>query len=167
MSLDYGKIKEAAKSYEKDMTRFLREIVKNPGDQLLSGMEDLSREYPGRFTLLPCATNFAAMKLPDGEGLFRYLGERGIAIRYTGGLVRITCGTPWDERPVAMNSRTPAWRRRRRASRAEAATPCVRKLTKVPSISKNAARTAGAPKIRGGAPTAADAPPSSLLHAPR
>ena len=32
MSLDYGKIKEAAKSYEKDMTRFLREIVKNPGE---------------------------------------------------------------------------------------------------------------------------------------
>ena len=69
-------------------------------DQLLSGMEDLSREYPGRFTLLPCATNFAAMKLPDGEGLFRYLGERGIAIRYTGGLVRITCGTPEENRAV-------------------------------------------------------------------
>ena len=32
MSLDYGKIKEAAKGYEKDMTKFLREIVKNPGE---------------------------------------------------------------------------------------------------------------------------------------
>ena len=34
MSLDYGKIKEAAKGYEKDMTKFLREIVKNPGETL-------------------------------------------------------------------------------------------------------------------------------------
>ena len=30
MSLNYEKIKEAAKGYEKDMTKFLREIVKNP-----------------------------------------------------------------------------------------------------------------------------------------
>ena len=32
MKLDYGKIKEAAQNYQKDMTRFLREIVKNPGE---------------------------------------------------------------------------------------------------------------------------------------
>ena len=32
MSLDYAKIKEAAQNYEKDMTKFLREIVKNPGE---------------------------------------------------------------------------------------------------------------------------------------
>ena len=32
MSLNYEKIKEAAKGYEKDMTKFLREIVKNPGE---------------------------------------------------------------------------------------------------------------------------------------
>ena len=32
MSLDYGKIKEAAQNYERDMTKFLREIVKFPGE---------------------------------------------------------------------------------------------------------------------------------------
>ena len=32
MALDYGKIKEAAQGYEKNMTKFLREIVKNPGE---------------------------------------------------------------------------------------------------------------------------------------
>ena len=32
MNLDYGKIKEAAQSYEKDMTKFLRDIVKFPGE---------------------------------------------------------------------------------------------------------------------------------------
>ena len=32
MNLDYAKIKEAAKNYENDMTRFLRDIVKFPGE---------------------------------------------------------------------------------------------------------------------------------------
>jgi len=32
MDLDYGKIKEAAKGYEKDMTAFLRAIIRNPGE---------------------------------------------------------------------------------------------------------------------------------------
>ena len=32
MSLDYAKIKEAAQNYEKDMTGFLRDIVKFPGE---------------------------------------------------------------------------------------------------------------------------------------
>ena len=30
--MDYAKIKEAAKSYEADMTKFLRDIVKFPGE---------------------------------------------------------------------------------------------------------------------------------------
>lgn len=68
--------------------------------ELLSGLEALEKEFPGRFCLLPCATNFATMKLADGEQLFQYLGQRGIAIRYTGGLVRITCGTTGENREV-------------------------------------------------------------------
>ncbi len=30
--MDYGKIKEAAQNYQEDMTKFLRAIVKNPGE---------------------------------------------------------------------------------------------------------------------------------------
>ena len=30
--LDFNKVKEAAQGYEKDMTAFLRAIVKNPGE---------------------------------------------------------------------------------------------------------------------------------------
>ena len=30
--MDFNKIKEAAKNYEADMTKFLREIVRNPGE---------------------------------------------------------------------------------------------------------------------------------------
>ena len=35
MSLDYGKIKEAAQNYGRDMTKFLREIVKYPGESCM------------------------------------------------------------------------------------------------------------------------------------
>ena len=30
--MDYEKIKEAAQNYQKDMVKFLRAIVKNPGE---------------------------------------------------------------------------------------------------------------------------------------
>lgn len=32
MTVNYAKIKEAAQNYEQDMTRFLRDIVKYPGE---------------------------------------------------------------------------------------------------------------------------------------
>ena len=69
-------------------------------EELMKGLRELLQEFPGRFTLLESATNFATMKLPDGQRLFHSLGEQGIAIRYTGGLIRITCGTPEENRAV-------------------------------------------------------------------
>ena len=68
--------------------------------ELVSGLEKLGREFPGRFQLLPSDANFATMKLDDGERLFQHMGNQGIAIRYTGGLVRITCGTAEENREV-------------------------------------------------------------------
>ena len=68
--------------------------------QLVEGLEALLKEFPSRFTLLPSATNFASLRLPDGEGLRRFLEEQGISVRYTAGLVRITCGTPEENRAV-------------------------------------------------------------------
>ena len=67
---------------------------------------------PGRFTLLPGETNFAALSMPDGEALLRFLGERGVAIRYTGGLVRITCGTP-EENRILLTELEAYWNRER------------------------------------------------------
>ncbi|MGI6255586.1 MAG: pyridoxal phosphate-dependent aminotransferase [Acutalibacter sp.] len=69
-------------------------------EELMQGLRALLEEFPGRFILLESATNFATMKLPDGERLFHHMGEQGIAIRYTGGLVRITCGAPEENRAV-------------------------------------------------------------------
>ena len=67
-------------------------------DELAAGLEELGRKYPGRFTLLPSDTNFCALLMEDRQALFDFLCARGIAIRLTGGLVRITCGTPEENR---------------------------------------------------------------------
>ena len=69
-------------------------------DDLLTGVKALAAEFPDRFELLESATNFATLSMKDGEALFQYLGQQGVAIRYTGGLVRITCGTPEENRAV-------------------------------------------------------------------
>ena len=39
--MDYGKIKEAAQNYQEDMVKFLRAIVKNPGE---SCEENISKQ---------------------------------------------------------------------------------------------------------------------------
>ena len=50
--------------------------------------------------------------MPDGEALLRFLRERGVAIRYTGGLVRITCGTP-EENRILLTELEAYWNRER------------------------------------------------------
>lgn len=69
-------------------------------EELIAGLKALDQQFPGRFVLLESATNFATLVVPDGETLFHTLGQRGIAIRYTAGLVRITCGSSEENKAV-------------------------------------------------------------------
>lgn len=69
-------------------------------DRLLSGLARLEEENPGRFTLLSCAANFAALDTPEAEKISRYLWQRKIAVRHTGGLLRITCGREEENRAL-------------------------------------------------------------------
>lgn len=62
-------------------------------DELRAGLENLARQHPGRFTLLPTDTNFCTLVLPDRQAFFDYLVAKGVVIRLTGGLARVTCGT--------------------------------------------------------------------------
>ncbi len=71
-----------------------RETILASRDQLLAGLNALEKSRPGKFELLPCATNFAALRLKDGEEARRFLWEKGVSVRYTGGLLRVTCGKP-------------------------------------------------------------------------
>ncbi len=85
------KIGALALGQELALETALQDILASRWD-LASGLEKLAALYPGRFTLLPGETNFCALQMPDGPALLDFLAQRGIAIRYTGGLVRVTCG---------------------------------------------------------------------------
>ena len=82
-----------------ELDRALETILRSR-DQLYAGLRELGEKYPGRFRLLPGETNFAALEMEDGPELLAYLARQGVAIRYTGGLVRITCGAPEENKIV-------------------------------------------------------------------
>ena len=82
-----------------ELDRALETILRSR-DQLYAGLRELGEKYPGRFRLLPGETNFAALEMEDGPELLAYLDRQGVAIRYTGGLVRVTCGTPEENKIV-------------------------------------------------------------------
>lgn len=76
------------------------ETILRSRDQLYAGLRELGERYPGRFRLLPGETNFAALEMENGPELLGYLARQGVAIRYTGGLVRVTCGAPEENKIV-------------------------------------------------------------------
>ncbi len=54
------------------------ETILSSRDALLAGVRALEGEFPGRFDLLPSATNFITLRMPDGEErLYQYLGRTG------------------------------------------------------------------------------------------
>lgn len=63
-------------------------------DELLEGLRAASKEFPGRFTMLPCETNFAALSMSEARQVQEALLVQGVAVRFTGGLLRVTCGWP-------------------------------------------------------------------------
>lgn len=73
------------------LDRALEELLRSRYE-LVRGLRELESAHPGGFRLLPGETNFAALVLPDGEGARRFLRERGVSVRYTGGLLRVTAG---------------------------------------------------------------------------
>ncbi len=62
--------------------------------ELVAGLEEISAAFPGNFRILPSAANFAAIVTENPGGLQQALLARGIAVRHTGGLLRVTAGSP-------------------------------------------------------------------------
>ncbi len=75
-----------------------RKTILRSREELIAELRRIEAGFPGRFHLLPGETNFAALTLPDGEALYRFLWEQGIAVRHTGGLLRVTCGKPEENK---------------------------------------------------------------------
>ncbi|WP_322169952.1 pyridoxal phosphate-dependent aminotransferase [Acutalibacter caecimuris] len=65
---------------------------------LLAGLGALQAAVPGRFRVLEGEANFAALVMKDACEVQKTLLKQGIAVRYTGGLLRVSCGKPGDNK---------------------------------------------------------------------
>ena len=83
-----------------DSLKTARDEILRSRDGLLVQLESILEEFPDSFRILPSATNFITLEMKNGDKLCSYLLDMGIAIRFTGGLVRITCGTESENRAV-------------------------------------------------------------------
>ena len=52
------------------------ETILSSRDALLAGVRALEGEFPGRFDLLPSATNFITLRMPDGRGCTNIWADR-------------------------------------------------------------------------------------------
>lgn len=59
---------------------------------LATEMQEIENFF-GIFEILESETNFLSLKMDNAKQLANFLEEKGIAVRHTGGLVRITAGT--------------------------------------------------------------------------
>ena len=66
--------------------------------ELLAGLEALLVKRPGAFVVLPCQANFAALVMEEPAAAQQKLLSQGVAVRCTGGLLRVTCGAPEENR---------------------------------------------------------------------
>ena len=63
-------------------------------DGLQARMEELAKQYPALLRARPSTTNFAVLESPRAKEIFLALKEKGVAIRFTEGLLRVTAGSP-------------------------------------------------------------------------
>lgn len=76
----------------KDLTESAIQDIINSKHELMAGVRKLQTEYGG-FTALDSCTNFVSLQMEAPQSFHAYLGEKGIAVRFTEGLIRVTAGT--------------------------------------------------------------------------
>ncbi len=68
--------------------------------ELLDGVKALAERFPGEMEVFESDTNFVFIRTGKYEEIFRYMLEKGIAIRKFAGYLRITAGTREENRAV-------------------------------------------------------------------
>ena len=93
------KIGAAVLRRKEELQKALAEIL-NSRNFLLEQIKQIGGEFPNCFTVFGGSTNFVTLVLEEPERLYQYLGEQGISVRFTSGLIRVTCGTEEENREV-------------------------------------------------------------------
>lgn len=91
-------IAEAVLSAGDEITNALQ-MINASKKMLKQGLEALRQKY-GSFQIIESVTNFLSVIMEQPEDFHTYLHQKGIAVRHTAGLIRISCGT--DEENLAF-----------------------------------------------------------------
>lgn len=70
------------------------ETILSAKEKLGKDLLSLEEKYPDKIKILPSNTNFFAMRTEHAKGIFSFLMDRGIVIRFFGDFLRITAGSP-------------------------------------------------------------------------
>ncbi len=79
----------------------LTEVLKSR-DELYNGMKQMESEYPNKMIVYPTVTNFVLVQLENAKEIYQRLLNSGIAVRFMGDFLRITAGTPEENRELLL-----------------------------------------------------------------
>lgn len=97
MTQAIGTVILSDKAFSEDSIQKIRKSV----SELYEGLTRLAKRYPGKMKVYPTCTNFVYLEMSDARELFSELLKTDISIRYfKDGFLRITCGTPDENREV-------------------------------------------------------------------
>ncbi len=93
-----------------------RKAVNEAFQRIISSREKLSVELSkldcqGRWKILESKTNFISIIMKDARSFFEFMESLKIAIRYTCGIIRVTCGTE-EENSEFIRAAKEFWRER-------------------------------------------------------
>ena len=88
----------AAVLREKEWAQRALSSILESRENLYSSLKKLEERNPGKFSCYSTCTNFVFLKAPEGRRIFEALLQRGIAIRYMGEYLRVTAGTPEENK---------------------------------------------------------------------
>ena len=94
------KLGAAVLRHPQAMKEALAEILGLPGGAATGASAPWGRRSPADLRCCPAPPTLPPCAWPMGKPSTIIWGEQGISIRYTGGLVRITCGTAGENQAV-------------------------------------------------------------------
>lgn len=85
-------------SHKDEISKAIGKLLAS-ANELHDGMIKLA-EKSGTWKILDGHTNFVSVLMPNAENFLSYMQSSGVSIRYTCGLIRITCGTAEENKEV-------------------------------------------------------------------
>lgn len=84
-------------SHKEELQDACRQLI-SAREELYQGILELEKQFPNRLHMYPTCTNFVFLKMEQAREAFDFFLEQGVAIRFMGLYLRITVGSPAENR---------------------------------------------------------------------